>query len=293
MFNDVSVPSLPLARNPHRPVFNKKVLHGLFMIAFAALTLVQSTGCNLNKLAFTDAWMLSYRDAVWSRRAFNLNYGNCDQPYAEHFEEGFCAGYQDVAGGGDGYVPAMPPNEYRGFEYQSAEGAQCVNAWFEGYPAGVAAARKDDVGTYHNVLISRMINAAVTQSETEHKLPGDVPIISPEMTRSSIRPSKPMYTVPPVTPTQPVSNSTPFPRSQPFLRTPTSLPTSTQSAPPAPPAQAIENSQTSVEYIYPEARVAESVNLPPIVTGSGVMPQQPSAPNASCGVSIIGNVKSP
>ena len=75
-------------------------------------------------------------------------------------------------------MPALPPQDYRAAEYQSTDGAKCVNSWFEGYPAGVAAARKDRSGTYHDVLISRMIDSAVTQSKTTPVLPGDVRVAS-------------------------------------------------------------------------------------------------------------------
>lgn len=136
------------------------------------------TGCRrFQNLAVREAVMVSYRDMVWARRAFNLRYGNCARPYGDHFENGFCAGYTDVCNGGDGYVPAMPPPDYRSFEYQSGDGVQCVNAWFEGYPAGVAAAKKEKVGNYNDVLISKMVNSAVNQDKAKHILPGDVPIV--------------------------------------------------------------------------------------------------------------------
>jgi hypothetical protein len=285
MFNEVSVPNSLHAGNRQRPLLSKKVVRGMFLVAFAVLTLSQTTGCRLNKLAFTDAWMLSYRDAVWSKRAFNLNYGNCDQAYAADFEAGFRAGYQDIACGGDGYVPAMPPNEYRSFEYQSADGAQCVNAWFEGYPAGVKTARKEDVGTYHNVLISRMINAAVTQSETVQKLPADVPIISADLAKGSNVPIKPAFAAPPVPPTRPAShrNPLPFPRSQPNMRPPVTLPTHPTATPAMPNSTPVnstapENSEAAVEIVKPDARVAATQFLPPIVTGSGLLPETQNLP---------------
>ena len=120
-----------------------------FVLSFASLMVVQSIGCakTNTRLGFGEAIVIGYRDAVWAKRAYNLRYGNCDRPYEEHFQSGFCAGYTDMANGGDGYVPALPPQEYRGFEFQSADGAQCVNSWFEGYPEGVAAAKKEKVGT--------------------------------------------------------------------------------------------------------------------------------------------------
>ena len=162
------------AKNRSGSQYSKTGIHVL-LVGIAMLTLGQSTGC---KLGIKEASMLTYRDTVWSKRAFNLRYGNCEREYSEHFQNGFCAGYVATCNGGDGYVPALPPSEYRSPGYQSADGAKCVNSWFEGYPAGVAAAKKDKSGTYHDVLISRMINSAVSQSKTQPVLPGDVKVIS-------------------------------------------------------------------------------------------------------------------
>ena len=156
----------------------------LGLSALAAVSLAQA-GCNSNVRSLTNDLnnniLIGYRDAVWSRRAYNLRYGNCDRPFSSHFRDGFCAGYMDISNGGDGYVPALPPPEYRGLEYQSAEGAKCVNTWFEGYPSGVAAAKQDKTGDYKDMFISKMINSAVTQDNAKHSLPSDVPIIKPRV----------------------------------------------------------------------------------------------------------------
>lgn len=146
----------------------------LALIASAILMLCQTSGCAGNgwpKL-YQDT-VIKYRDMVWARRAYNLRYGDCQRDYSQHFENGFEAGYSATCDGGDGYVPALPPADYRGFEYQTADGARCVNSWFEGYPAGVAAARNDSAGTYHDVLISRMIDSAIQQDKSKTVLPGD------------------------------------------------------------------------------------------------------------------------
>ena len=156
--------------------------YSFLIICVAILMTVSFTGC---KLGIKEASMLTYRDTVWAKRAFNLRYGNCKRAYANHFENGFCAGYTDMCEGGDGYVPALPPEEYRAPEYQSADGAKCVNSWFEGYPAGVAAARKDKSGTYHDVLISRMIDSAINQSNSNPVLPEDVQVVSKDAIQSS------------------------------------------------------------------------------------------------------------
>jgi hypothetical protein len=176
-----------------------------FLIITTAALLAIPVGCTSSgtwsRNALADALVVSYRDMVWAKRAFNLRYGNCDRPYAQHFENGFCAGYAEMCGGGDGYTPALPPEDYRGYEYQTADGAKCINSWFEGYPAGVAAAKKDNAGTYHDVLISRMINSAIKQDNTEAKLPSQVPVVQANGSQTTQRAQPASYTPRPVDPT--------------------------------------------------------------------------------------------
>ncbi len=121
-----------------------------------------------------------YRNHVWSNRAYNLRYGNCDREFETHFKQGFVDGYQDMCNGGDGYVPAVPPEEYWSYQYQSPEGAKCVNTWFKGYPLGVKAAREDGAGSFQKVYISKMIQSAIVQDKADHVLPDDVPVVTPE-----------------------------------------------------------------------------------------------------------------
>ncbi len=178
------------------------VCQRLLIVLFAAAMVVPSSGCTSNlrlgSLGFGDALLESYRDRVWAKRAYNLRYNNCDRPYESHFQTGFIAGYCDTCNGGDGYVPALPPNEYRGFEFQSPDGAQCVKSWFEGFPAGVAAAKKDRAGEFHDIYTSRMINSAITHGKTKHVLPNDVPVLStnqfgvPQRTKAPKSPPAPL-----------------------------------------------------------------------------------------------------
>ncbi len=177
--------------NPHTRASSRfrKVFFGL---SFAILIAAQSIGCSAptaTRLGFGEALIIGYRDTVWAKRAYNLRYGNCERPYEEHFRAGFCAGFISMANGEDGYVPALPPQEYRGFEFQSADGTQCVNSWFEGYPEGVAAAKKEKVGTYHDVLISRMIDTAIKQDNAQTKIASDIDIaLSNQVTEVPIVP---------------------------------------------------------------------------------------------------------
>jgi len=156
-------------------VFTRRVL-GSLMLAIAITSLSQ-TGCSqpIRRLGIIDELAITYRDQVWARRAYNLRFANWFRQFENHFHNGFCSGYSDVCNGGDGYVPALPPDEYRGFEYQCAEGSNCVDAWFDGYPAGVAAAREERAGQHHEVRMSSMINQAISQTNAPNKLPADVP----------------------------------------------------------------------------------------------------------------------
>ena len=161
---------------------SNQVCQRLLIVLFAAAMVLPNSGCSLGQrlgsLGFGDALLETYRDQVWAKRAFNLRYNNCNIPYESHFQNGFIAGYCDTCNGGDGYVPALPPDEYRGFEFQSPDGAQCVKTWFEGFPAGVAAAKKDRAGEFHEIYTSRMIKAAITQDNAKHILPSDVPVLT-------------------------------------------------------------------------------------------------------------------
>ena len=174
--------SRPKLENSGTKSSSNQIRQRLLIVLFAASMVVPYSGCSstmrLGSLGFGDALLEGYRDRVWAKRAYNLRYNNCDRPYESHFQNGFVEGYCDTCNGGDGYVPALPPNEYRGFEFQSPDGAQCVQTWFDGYPAGVAAAKKDRAGEFHDIYTSRMINSAITQDKAKHILPNDVPVLT-------------------------------------------------------------------------------------------------------------------
>ncbi len=244
----------------------------LGLSALAAVSLAQS-GCSssFRNLAneLNNNLLVEYRDAVWSRRAYNLRYGNCDRPFSNHYRDGFCAGYMDVCNGGDGYVPALPPPEYRGLEYQSAEGAKCVNTWFEGYPSGVAAAKQDKTGDYKDMFISKMINSAVTQDNAKHMLPGDVPIVKPKGSLDSSNTSMGVSREAPPAPE--VTQA-----SDPSLATTTATQLSLSGPAPSN-SQAYANAVSVMESLVPNTSAFEEVRpaLPPIVKAPSVRNQQP------------------
>ncbi len=148
------------------------------------LCVLQSAGCNTVRtgnggLVF-DKLVMGYRDRVWAARAYNGQSGGAVAPYGDHYRSGYMDGYCNVCEGGDGYVPAVPPQNYWSSQYQSQQGAVCVNDWFEGYPQGAAAARRDSAGRFSDVYVSRMLDAAIQQEKTGVTLPSDVKIVNRE-----------------------------------------------------------------------------------------------------------------
>jgi hypothetical protein len=152
------------------------------LLLIAAVVCTQSTGCLGPNRPHTcgnmvDGMFSNFRERVWANRAFNLEYRHMPRKFREHFRKGFVEGYCTVCNGGDGYIPAMPPRDYWGYEYQSSDGAQCVSAWFEGYPEGVAAARKLNAGKNADMYISSMAERAIQQEKEGVRLASQVGIV--------------------------------------------------------------------------------------------------------------------
>jgi len=172
MSNTASKLNLAKKRSTGQRFSCDKIIQTSILTVLAAILVIPSSGCasglRIPRLGIGDALLEKYRDNVWAKRAFNLRYANCDIPFPEHFQNGFVAGYCDKC---------LPPGEYRGYEFQSADGAQCVKAWFDGFPAGVAAAKKDRAGDFHDIYTSKMVNSAIVQDNAKHVLPDDVPVL--------------------------------------------------------------------------------------------------------------------
>lgn len=226
---------------------NRQLAITLLLIAVVLAGSLMTTGClNPNRPHAlgncVDGLYSNFRERVWARRAFNLEYGHLPRKFREHFRRGFVEGYCNVCNGGDGYVPAMPPRDYWGYEYQSSDGAQCVSAWFDGYPKGVAAARSANAGKNADMYISNMIERAVQQEKDGVRLASQV-----EVVRS----------------TKPNSEGTP-----------TTVPGAQSAEPPVPVSSRQEKkSESSVELNSPAATVAPLVPLKPsgpsMIVGQG------------------------
>ena len=129
------------------------------MVRKAALMLAVGvtllSGCYSLQTAFTDdmiAWR-NYRaaqSAWWSCRDV---YVDCE-PNLYDFGLGFRAGYINVASGGNGCPPTLPPQRYWGPYYQSDCGREQVVAWYNGYAHGVELATADGMGNSNQIVTS-------------------------------------------------------------------------------------------------------------------------------------------
>jgi len=146
-------------RDTRRKIRNRR-MRGLLVAATMVSVILPSTGCmfisgvqrSMSRNEALDEFMVNYRNRAWAARAWlcrkNRFANHC---YPADLEAGFRQGYEDTAAGGTGCLPAVCPQSYWGWQYQSADGQSRMNAWFEGYPLGVQAAEQDGVGHWGNV----------------------------------------------------------------------------------------------------------------------------------------------
>ncbi|HUG70525.1 MAG TPA: hypothetical protein VMM76_22440 [Pirellulaceae bacterium] len=132
------------------------------------LLMLVCSGCSLtqgvnNYLAYNDCsndFVMGWRNSVWSRQAWHNQKQYFDgHPELGAFGEGFRDGYQDVASGGNGCPPPLPPRSYWTWKYQTPEGQCKVAAWFEGYSHGARAAEEDGAGNFQDIQVSYAIEA--------------------------------------------------------------------------------------------------------------------------------------
>jgi hypothetical protein len=70
------------------------------------------------------------------------------------FREGYTQAYVDLAEGGNGEVPAVPPERYWKSKYRSAEGYSRAEDWFAGYRAGVEMAQAEGISQFNTIPTS-------------------------------------------------------------------------------------------------------------------------------------------
>ncbi|KAA1259790.1 hypothetical protein LF1_23270 [Rubripirellula obstinata] len=111
-----------------------------------------------------DEFMVNYRNRAMAQKAWHCQKHQFCNQHSKEFRAGFTDGFMEVAGGGNGCVPAIAPKEYWGWRYQSAQGQGAVNSWFEGYPMGVKAAEQAGVGNWGQVTTAGYHNQNAQQT---------------------------------------------------------------------------------------------------------------------------------
>jgi len=143
----------------------------LLLLATLGFLLSPATGCTMlsglgNSLKHQEAiddFMVGYRNQAWAAKAWHCRKQRfCNKRFQSDFEAGFRAGYEAVAEGGNGCVPAVCPQAYWGWQYQTADGQARMNAWFEAYPLGVQAAEEDGIGHWSQVQTSMPMPAPMS-----------------------------------------------------------------------------------------------------------------------------------
>ncbi len=129
----------------------------LSLLCLTAIVFSLFTGCVpwAKGIRSIDESVTDWRDFVWGKRAFFKRYG---RDASGPFMDGFLEGYHDMLQGGDGCLPVVPPRKYWSWKYQSAGGAETVNDWFDGYSAGVTAAKEDGLAEISKIPIASTYN---------------------------------------------------------------------------------------------------------------------------------------
>ena len=170
----------PFAKSSEQLPRSKKRLSRLVLVVFASFAFTIA-GCS----AFrginehfqyndeTDDFMIGSRIGMKAHRAW---LAHCTEFAGHHhwftFGKGFRAGYTNVASGGNGCPPPVPPRNYWSWIYQTEKGQARVSAWFEGYPYGALAAEEDGAGDYRQVQVSYPIKTQYSPEFRAGRTPG-------------------------------------------------------------------------------------------------------------------------
>ncbi len=213
-----------------------------------SLVIVCGSGCSMftsihDYIAYNDAsndFVLGWRNEVWARQSWHENKACVgDREYLKDFGKGYRAGYADVASGGNGCPPVLPPRCYWAWHYQTPEGQAKVAAWFAGYPHGAATAERDNAGGWQEIQVSHQIE---TQYSPEFQ---DGTIFLPEEMIEQMRCDRPDPSM--ILPTPDQQNRSPLaPQADSAF-----LPAAASSAFPYPPTVGAGNSNDCVKRVPP------------------------------------------
>lgn len=120
-----------------------------------------ATGC-----AEFQELKIDYRNRYLAKEAWESLQETYDcMNYEKDFGRGFRQGYYEVAMGGNGCPPVLPPRRYWSVRYMSMEGRARTEAWFAGFRYGALVAEQDGVGIFMQLPTS------VPTEESREKTP--------------------------------------------------------------------------------------------------------------------------
>lgn len=90
-----------------------------------------------------DEWATKHTALKQANKKLFSSQLHCMRMLPMTYKDGFRQAYIDVANGGDGSTPPVPPPKYWNTKYRSEYGQQQVSSWFDGYREGAAAALVD------------------------------------------------------------------------------------------------------------------------------------------------------
>lgn len=112
----------------------------------ALLLSVTAHGCHATRDALDDV-SIGLRNRSCASRAWQKSgWKQVNPPNVGHFEDGFTAGYVDVASGKSGCPPPLPPRKYWKPSPLDSPGRQASLAWYKGYAQGARSAQEDGIG---------------------------------------------------------------------------------------------------------------------------------------------------
>jgi hypothetical protein len=109
----------------------------------------------------------------------------------KHYAHGWKQGYIDVAQGGEGCAPPLPPDRYQSCVYQCSEGQAAIRSWYCGYQDGAHAAFSCGVQQF-NYIPSPVCSSPPPQDMGVYESPGEViessmePMPEPQAMHSSV-----------------------------------------------------------------------------------------------------------
>jgi hypothetical protein len=109
----------------------------------------------------SHVWLIDRHRAEQSLRA-DVSGGLARTP---DFRSGYLAGYLNVASGGDGRPPLLPPRKYTKARYRGPHGQLAASAWFQGFQSGALSAQQEGVDQYNFLPISPVLLATCSSCQ--------------------------------------------------------------------------------------------------------------------------------